>query len=137
MDSIYKDWHNTIGNLRVEGLSENRRDGCNTPTEKLVLEDAEGTPGWQNSAISGEIWEDMQSLEYRHDAIKDTALARKICAILLKRMVSIYGEWHGQLRIGHLMDEIRSTASDARDQETSAEPTTSPELFAEPFVSPA
>ena len=116
VDKIYRDWHNTIGNLRVEGLSENRRDGCNTPTEKLILTDGEGTPGWRNSGITKEIWKEMQSMEYLPNAIKNPALARKICAILLKRMVSIYGEWHGQLQIGPLMEEIRSIESDDRDQ---------------------
>lgn len=117
VDKVYRDWHNTIGNLRVEGLSENRRDGCNTPTDKLALTDAEGTPGWRNSAITEEVWTEMRSLEYRPNAIKDKTLARKICGVVLKRMVSIYEEWHGQLRIDHLMDEIRDSASDARDRE--------------------
>lgn len=47
----------------------------------------------------------------RRNAIKDTALARKICAIVLKRMVSIYEKWHTELSIGPLMDEIRSVDS--------------------------
>lgn len=122
VDKVYRDWHNTIGNFRVEGLSENRRDGCNTPTEKLALTDEEGTPGWRNSAITEGIWKEMQSLEYRPNAIKDTALARKICAIVLKRMASIYGEWHEQLRIGPLMDEIRSVASDKSTAPCKLEP---------------
>lgn len=110
VDEVYRDWHNTIGNLRVEGLSENRRDGCNTPTDKLVLTDTEGIPGWRNSAVSEEIWMEMLSLAYRHNAIKDKTLARKICSIVLKRMVSIYEEWYTELRIGPFMDEIRSMA---------------------------
>lgn len=136
VDDVYKNWHNTIGNLRAEGLSENRRDGCNTPTEKLALEDSDGTPGWKNSAIYEDIWEKMQSMEYRHNAIKETSLARSICGIVLKRMVSIYAEWHGQLLIGPLMDEIRSIASEARERETPTEPTTSPEIIPEPSASP-
>lgn len=116
VDKVYRDWHNTIGNLRAEGLSENRRDGCNTPTEKLALEDADGTPGWQNSFIRSDIWDVMQSLKYQHNAIKNRALAREICGVVLKRMVSIYEEWHGQLRIAPLMDEVRNAASDARNQ---------------------
>ena len=116
VDKIYRDWHNTIGNFRVERLSENRRDGCNVPTEKLALQDDDGTPAWQNSFISKDIWEAMQSLEYRHNAIKDQTLARNICAIVLRRMVSIYHEWHQQLRIGPLMDEIRGGTQESPGQ---------------------
>jgi len=79
VDDIYKNWYNTIGNLRVEGLSENRRDGCDTPTEKLAITDSEETPGWCYSAISEEIWKEMQSLQYRNNAIKEKTLARQIC----------------------------------------------------------
>jgi len=32
----YKDWHNAIGNLRAIGLSENRSDGADWPSEKLT-----------------------------------------------------------------------------------------------------
>lgn len=122
VNPVYRSWHDTIGNLRVEGLSENRSDGCSSPFEKLSQSDADGTPGWQNSFISKDLWEAMQSLEYRHNAIKDSALAKSICAIVLKRMVKIYEEWHEQLRIGKLMDEVRSSVSFARDLDIAAEP---------------
>lgn len=118
VDPIYKEWHNTIGNLRAEGLSENRRDGSNMPTDKLAMESEPGRPAWQNSAITEKIWEEMKDTGYQPNAIKrNHQLAPKICAIVLKRMASIYGVWHEQLRIGAMMDEIRGHTSDAEQRE--------------------
>lgn len=99
-----------------------------------MLADADGTPRWRNSAITEEIWIEMQSLEYRHNAIKDKTLARKICGIVLKRMVAIYEEWHGQLRIGFLMDEIRDVTYVAP---SCGESSASPESFPDISTSPA
>ena len=127
VNQIYREWHNTIGNLRAEGLSENRADGCNTPTEKLALEDADGIYGWQNSFIISDLWAAMQALEYHQSAIKDPTLATKICAIVIKRMVSIYGEWHKQLGIGNLMGEIRNISSHTESRVTSPAVNTLPD----------
>lgn len=135
VDKVYKSWHNTIGNLRAVGLSENRRDGCKLPTEKLLVENEHGTPAWKSSFISEDIWKEMQSLKYHPNAIKDPLLAGKISFVVLSRMVSIYKEWHDQLRIGPLMDEIRNIASDAGDRQASADPTPSAEFLTEPSVS--
>lgn len=114
VNPVYKDWHNTIGNLRIEGLSENRRDGCANPANKLVLENSQGIPGWQYSFIQPEIWADIQALQYRHNAIKNESLAKEITAIIIKRMVSIYSEWHKEFKIAHLMDEIRRSCNNAK-----------------------
>lgn len=117
VNPVYKDWHNTIGNLRIEGLSENRRDGCTNPADKLILANSQGKPAWQYSFIQPEIWADMQALEYRHNAIKDESLAKAITAIVLKRMVSIYEEWYRECRIGSLMAEIRMDCIHAASNE--------------------
>jgi hypothetical protein len=91
-----------------------------------------------HSFIHEDLWRDeIETLEYRWNALRDSETAKAMCSIVLKRMVSIYKEWHEQLHIGPLMDEIRSSANDARDRETPTVPTTSPELITEPSDSPA
>lgn len=115
VNEVYRNWHNTIGNARIEGLSENRRDGSNAPTKKLGFEDA-----WKNSAVSESLWNEMKLLEGKDTDIKNPATAKQICSIVLKRLASIYEEWHRELRIGSLMEEIRSVES------TCAEPNSHP-----------
>lgn len=109
VNEVYKDWHDTIGNFRAVGLSENRSDGCNWPTQKLADEvsrfsgNGDSTP----SFITHAIWEEMKTIPHNHSAIKDDGTALRMCSIVLKRMISIYAEWHKELRIAHLMEDIR------------------------------
>ena len=129
---VYKNWHNTIGNKRIEGLSENRSDGCSPPTVKLELA---GHEGRLNSFVSPSIWEQMLDLKGKETAIKDPASAAKICSIVLKRMVSIYEEWYTELHIGQFMEEIRNGANDV-EQNASTGPTTTVQIT-DPSNSPA
>ena len=109
-DKVYKHWHNTIGNMRALGLSENRSDGSDWPADKLKGATAEdGIQLHRNSFIGEELWKlEIKNIENHSRPWNDKETARKMCRIVLKRMVSIYGEWHEQLRIGPLMDEIRN-----------------------------
>ena len=101
---IYKDWHGTIGNLRARGLSENRSDGCDWPSEKLKGKNEEdGIAIRRDSFVSEILWlEKIKGLENRHDAVKNEETARAMCDIVLARLVAIYDEWYRELRIGSL-----------------------------------
>ena len=109
VNHVYKDWHNSVGNLRAIGLSENRSDGCDWPTHKLADEIGQfnGKDDSTPSFITQPIWEEMQTIPHNHNAIKSDETALKMCAIVLKRLVTIYEEWHKELRIAHLMKDIR------------------------------
>jgi hypothetical protein len=124
-DRVYKDWHHTIGNLRALALSDNRSDKDDWPGKKL------NNPSIRkHSFISEALWRDrIEGLEARGDATQHSSTASVMSVIILTRMVDIYEEWHGQLRIGHLMDEIRNVTHDTLSCEESA---TSPTSITEP-----
>lgn len=128
VNKVYKDWHDSIGNLRAIGLSENRGDGCDWPSIKLANEMEQSCNGDNpsQSFITKEIWKEMKELPYDYEALKKNELALRMCAVVLKRMLSIYREWHDQFCIGQLMDEIRNVAIDHHNSEPSAEITFEP-----------
>lgn len=102
----YRDWHNTIGNLRAEGLSDNRGNGCDWPKDKLMGNTPEqGSRIRENSFVSDDIWQDIIKIDNHYEALRDdTALA--MCRIVLLRLTAIYREWHHQHRLGEFMNEI-------------------------------
>lgn len=125
VDPVYKDWRDSIGILRAEGLSENRSDGCSWPTEKMLGKDADdGRRIRRNSFVPEEIWREMQKHPHEGGAILDDGNdgeARQICAIILKRMVAIYAEWHKELRVSEWMEETRSVINERHGDATSIE----------------
>lgn len=110
VDPVYKDWHNTIGNLRAVGLSENRGDGSDWPSHKLAGATAEeGQRIRADSFIPDFLWETrIKKLSYRGDMLRDPTTAQTMSEFVLERLVEIYRHWHDTLQIGALMEEIQS-----------------------------
>jgi len=100
----YRCWHNSIGNLRAEKLSDNRRNQADAPIIKL-----ERAASRADSFVPEAIWDLMKSAG---DArIKDDSEGDQLCKIILKRMVAIYREWYDALRIGSLTESPSEPAS--------------------------
>jgi len=91
----YRDWHNTIGNKRAEGLSSNRGHGASLPKDKLTDPKTR-----KDSFISEDEWEEIQLVGRD---ITDPDKANFLCHLILMRMARIYGEWHTTLGIAQLM----------------------------------
>ena len=102
----YRDWHNTIGNLRAVGLSDNRGDGCDWPKNKLAGNTPEqGEQIRRNSFVPDNIWQDILKIDDHYGALMDdTALS--MCRIVLLRLTAIYSEWYDELQIGEFMKGI-------------------------------
>jgi hypothetical protein len=102
----YRSWHHTIGNLRAEGLSANRGNGCDWPTEKLAGKTTEeGIRIRENSFISDPIWQDILTIDNHHEALRgDTG--NSMCRIVLLRLADIYRNWYNELKIDQFMNEI-------------------------------
>jgi hypothetical protein len=102
----YRSWHHTIGNLRAEGLSENRGNGCNWPTKKLAGNTTEeGIRNRENSFISDPIWQDILTIDNHNEALRgDTG--NSMCRIVLLRLADIYRNWCDELKIDQFMNEI-------------------------------
>ena len=105
---VYKCWHNTIGNLRALGLSENRADGDEWPADKLKGDtEEEGIAIRANSFVPEYLWNrKIKDLGNRHNALQDDPTAMKMCEIVLDRLMAIYTGWYQELRIVNLMQEV-------------------------------
>jgi hypothetical protein len=94
VDAKYRDWHDTIGNKRAEGLSSNRGNGANSPKEKLANPETR-----KDGFITEDIWSMIQGVDAN---ITDNSTATKLCRIILTRMTEIYEDWHTIFGIGDL-----------------------------------
>jgi hypothetical protein len=114
VDKALKEWHSSIGNLRIWPMELNRSDADAVPSEKLNPPDADSNPLFQMyklvdgteilraSFIDGkagfvEIGEECD--------IKTNSATRMIRHAILMRMLALYRHWFDELRLAKLFPE--------------------------------
>ncbi|MGC8561469.1 MAG: hypothetical protein ACP5O1_12435 [Phycisphaerae bacterium] len=99
---MYREWHNSVGNLRAEKLSANRAYGAAMPAEKLKNEAKR-----LDSFVPEDIWEMMTEDKEPVNIVKPEP-AKKLSRIILTRMVRIYKEWYTTFAIDQIMAGVRA-----------------------------
>jgi hypothetical protein len=110
VEAKYKDWHNTIGNLRAEKLSDNRSNQDDSPHIKLVCEMVR-----RKSFISNTLWDKIKKSEVNY---RENDSAKELCWIILTRMNEIYREWYSSLGIKDLLSDARPSGMGAPTSQT-------------------
>jgi len=108
VDRALKDWHSSIGNLRVWPLELNRSDSDTDPSEKLGKLDPEGNSFYETYELATA--HDIREASFITDAqgwcsiskntdVRKGADAKRIRKAIVARAVEMYRHWFENLRL--------------------------------------
>ena len=114
VDVALKEWHSSIGNLRIWPMELNRSDLDLPPSEKLTDPDAESNPFIEKYELTDSadilhasfIGKKEAFADIDEDCdIKSESGARLVRHAILTRMLSLYRHWFDELRLAEFFPE--------------------------------